>query len=895
MNNEILKIFKNIKIFLVFSIFLLIHSIIFFTIYNFETKNEISYIKETSKHILQQQRLIIKTNIENIKSDLTLLANANVIDKYITDKKNYKKQIQKQFKVFASKKGIYDQIRFINSNGLEEIRVNYKNKLPIIVDDKNLQNKSDRYYFSKTIVMSKNDIYISQFDLNIEKGVIEKPIKPMVRFGTPIYDGEKKVGIIVLNYLGQNLLNQLSTSFKFFAGNISIIDNNGYWLLNKDKYKEWGYAYPEKKDFTFRNEYQDASRYIYGTNEGEIETKNGYFFHSTFFDFDTNHIKIVLNIDKKIINTIKSNNIKVILPIYIVTFILGIVFISLYFWILQKQKFSEEKLSLMSLVFKNSKEGIIITDEKSNILEINNSFIYATGYTQDEIVGKNPSVLQSGWHDEEFYRNMWDKIEKYGFFEGEVTNRRKNGESYLEWLRIYRIKNNSGNVTNYIGIFSDITKQKETENEIYRLAHYDTLTRLPNRHLFNQNLAEIIDEANQNHTKVALLFIDLDNFKYINDAFGHYIGDKFLQKVAKRIENIINKKDMTARLGGDEFVVIVNNYESDQYIKNITKNIISSLTKPFSISNEDIFTSASIGISVFPQDAQNKDELIKHADMAMYIAKRNGKNNYQIFDKNSDENTHERFSIETMLHTALDNNEFVLFFQPQVDIINNKVVAFEALIRWNTPNKGIISPDKFIPIAEETGLIHSIGEWILEESFIMLKSLHVRGNQVNGSINLSIIQLKNTNIVNKIINLIEKHSIRPENIKLEITESVLMEDIDEFILILNKLSDLGFKISIDDFGTGYSSLNYLKRLPIDELKIDKSFIQDILIDKNDTQIVSAIISIAKALELKIVAEGVEHKEEVELLRELGCDKIQGYYFSKPLKKDDFLNYIDNFK
>jgi diguanylate cyclase (GGDEF)-like protein/PAS domain S-box-containing protein len=878
---------------LLLSLFFLAHTTIFVLIYKFDTSTDIKYLKKLSSHTLYEQSKIIDTHLSSIKMDLTLLSNEYIFTKYLENNTKYKEDTQEYLKRYMSQKGIYDQIRYIDIDGNEKLRVNYNNGTPVIVKDNNLQNKRDRYYFINSINLQKSNIYISPFDLNIERGEIEKPIKPMIRFAMPIFKDNKKVGVLVINYLGNKLLSSLTSSFINFDGHVSLLNKDSYWILSNDEAKEWGFMYKTKKHINYSRVYPDEWDTISSYTHKDFESKNGYHTFITINVSKDISWKVVVTIPISMIDSIKSSTIQLIIPLYIFILLLGGISLITYIKTLKRRHVAQARIDLMSQVFKYSKEGILITNSNLEILEVNKAFTSITGYSFEELKLKKPSVLQSKYHNKEFYQDMWESLAKHDYWEGEIKNRKKCGEIFLEWLRIYKVKDGS-NVLSYIGIFSDITEQKEIENEIYRLAHYDSLTKLPNRHLFNITLADMLNKANTNETKLALLFIDLDNFKYINDAFGHIVGDLFLQNVSKRINNIITDKNHIARLGGDEFVVIIDKFDDIDDLKNSANTLIHTLAQPFLINKEDIFTSASIGIAIYPDDATESQELIKHADIAMYLAKNSGKNNYQIFNKELESSTNERFAIESKLHKAVENSEFILHFQPQIDTITKKIVGFESLIRWQNPIKGIISPQVFIPIAEETGLINPIGAWVVEETFKYLNELHAKELYIDASINISSIQLKHPMIVDTIDALANSYNINPKYIKLEVTESILMENIEEYISTLDSLNSLGFRISIDDFGTGYSSLNYLRKLPIDELKIDKSFIQDILKDKNNAQIVSAIISIAKSLELNVVAEGVEEYKEVEILSKLECDKIQGFYYSKPLDKDNFNSFIQNF-
>ena len=552
---------------------------------------------------------------------------------------------------------------------------------------------------------------------------------------------------------------------------------------------------------------------------------------------------------------------------------------------------AEENLKLAYEVFAKMSDGVLITDANQRIVKINQAFSKMSGYSFEEIKGKKPSVLSSGWHSEEFYKSMWNQLDIYGQWKGEVYDRKKSGERYLIELSIIALYNDKNILTHYISITNDITKRKEQEELIHNLAYFDDLTKLPNRVLYEERVTSRIPSNKRNGKKMALLFIDMDNFKNINDTLGHMMGDRFLIKVSELLGKAIRENDTLARLGGDEFTVLLEDLESILEIIPIADRIINFFNKPLVIDNNKLYTSASIGISIYPNDGTNYQSLLKAADTAMYQAKNSGKNGYKFYANAMNKKITERIDIENSLRNALDNNEFFLEYQPKVDTKINKVYGMEALIRWNKPEVGLIRPDRFIPIAEETGEIYNIGLWVFKQAIIDAKELNADGNSLIVSVNVSSIQLDNPNFVTDICKIVEETNISKKYIELEITESNTMVDIDKALKKLNELYDIGFSLSMDDFGTGHSSLSYLKKLPVKTIKIDKSFVLDV--DKNDDDrlIVSAIIAMATSLGKDVIAEGSETKEHIYALKKLNCHKVQGYYFSKPLRIETFTKFI----
>lgn len=544
------------------------------------------------------------------------------------------------------------------------------------------------------------------------------------------------------------------------------------------------------------------------------------------------------------------------------------------------RKHAEEQLRLIARVFDRVAEGVVITDENQNILTVNDSFTTVTGYTREEVIGKTPAILQSGKQSADFYRKMWADLNRDGWWQGEIWNRRKNGELYLEWLSINTVKDENGKVVNYIGMFSDITLNKESRQRMEYLATHDELTNLPNRTLFNDHLRLALARSTRTNTRLALLFVDLDNFKNINDTLGHEEGDAILKQVAARLKGCIREIDTVARLGGDEFVILLEIEQRNDAVL-MAKRILEAFAACFSLQEQEYFLTPSIGISLFPEDATDPRILMRHADTAMYRAKEHGKNTYMFFTADMAEQISHRMLIENSLRMAIPNSQLFLEYQPQINLTDNTVVGVEALLRWQHRGE-IMLPASFIKIAEESGLIVDIDEWVIGEACRQIRTWEETGLlSFWVSLNISARHFRRADIITRITSIASMANIRPDHLCLEMTEGVLM-DTEIANQILQKLHKSGFHVSVDDFGTGFSSLSYLKRFPIDEVKIDRTFIDGLGNDPDDLAITTAIIAMAHELGLRTVAEGVETEVQHEALKDLGCDIGQGYFYSEPL-------------
>ncbi len=553
-----------------------------------------------------------------------------------------------------------------------------------------------------------------------------------------------------------------------------------------------------------------------------------------------------------------------------------------------EHKHAEDQLRLAARVFDRAGEGIVVTDAKQVILTVNEAFTNVTGYSAEEVIGKTPGVLASGKHNEEFYLDMWTRLKSQGWWQGEVWNRRKNGEIYPEWLTVNSVKDTEGRTVNYVGIFSDITIVKESQRRVEFLATHDELTSLPNRALFHDRVRQAIARSERTEATFAVLFIDLDNFKVVNDSMGHAAGDDLLMEIARRMRECVRGSDTVARFGGDEFAMLLEG-ASVADAELTARRIAEAMERPHLIGRQSLYPSASIGICLYPNDGRDVETLLKNADSAMYQAKDGGKNTHHFFTDALKLAADERLKIESGLRDAVEKKQLLLLYQPQIDIVSGRLIGVEALVRWQHPEEGLIPPLRFIPLAEKNGQIDLIGEWVASTACHQMASWVTQGYNVpRVSINVSAEQLRRTNMPALMRRLLSHYHLDATRVVLELTESALAENAERVQLMLRELKLLGIQLSIDDFGTGYSSLAYLRRFPLDELKIDKSFVTDIGQNLDDRAIAQTIVVMAQTLGFKVVAEGIETEEQLHVLRDIGCHVGQGYLFATPLTADELI-------
>jgi diguanylate cyclase (GGDEF)-like protein/PAS domain S-box-containing protein len=556
---------------------------------------------------------------------------------------------------------------------------------------------------------------------------------------------------------------------------------------------------------------------------------------------------------------------------------------------ISSRKQSEEDLKLVAGVFDNTPEAIFVTDAEARILRVNRAFTEITGYSEDEAVGQTPRLLRSGYHDESFYRSFWASLNETGGWRGEIRNRNKSGAVFPAWENVSAVRDSAGRPVQYIGIFSDISEKKLSEERLRKLAHYDVLTDLPNRLLFNERLDHALRRTERNGRQLALLFLDLDHFKNINDSLGHPVGDTVLQMVAERLTRAVRDEDTVARLGGDEFVVILEDLNYAEDAANVAAKLIEAMEPPFVVDGQELNLTTSIGIGLRHADGEDSTTLVKNADSAMYHAKQAGRNQYQFYTPELTTAALQRVQLGGELRRALDRGEFEVWYQPLWRLRERTVFGAEALLRWRHPERGLVAPDTFIPLAEEQGLIGPIGDMVLETACRQLRAwLDLGAGLEKVSVNVSGQQLSKGDFAATVADNLRTAGLTADQLELELTESTIMERSKQSLGLMGRLKELGVMISVDDFGTGSSSLHYLKMLPIDKLKIDRSFVRDVPQDPSDVAIVRAIIALGQSLNLDVLAEGVETADQQAFLVGEGCDQAQGYLFGRPMPPDEFV-------
>jgi diguanylate cyclase (GGDEF)-like protein/PAS domain S-box-containing protein len=554
-------------------------------------------------------------------------------------------------------------------------------------------------------------------------------------------------------------------------------------------------------------------------------------------------------------------------------------------WIIEDltvEKAEREELLLARKVFEVNSEAIMVSDAHNRIVRVNAAFEAITGYREFEVLGRDPKLLGSGRHDAAFFQTMWHTLRDDGYWEGEIWDKRKDGSEYPKWVHINTIRDSDARISHFVAVFSDISERKASEERIRYLAQHDALTGLPNRFTLAVHLEHALARAERAGEKIGLMFIDLDNFKTVNDTLGHAVGDLLLCEVARRITSAVRKSDIVARIGGDEFVVVLESAHLPGDAGMVAQKILERMSEAVPVDGNELHTTPSIGIAIYPDDGSNSEDLMKNADVAMYHAKSAGRNNYQFYAEHMNQAAAVRVQMEARLRAAMAANEFSLHFQPQIDLSNGLVSGCEALLRWHNAELGWVPPASFIPLTEEIGLIVPLGEWVLRRACETAKGWLDAGIEFGCvAVNISPQQFRQRNFPQSVENILRETGLPAACLELEITESTIMETAEIAVAMLVRLKELGITLSVDDFGTGYSSLAYLKRFPIDRLKIDRSFVTDLETDPSDAAIATAVIALAHSLGLSVVAEGVETQGQSDFLRERGCDSVQGYFYCRP--------------
>jgi diguanylate cyclase (GGDEF)-like protein/PAS domain S-box-containing protein len=556
---------------------------------------------------------------------------------------------------------------------------------------------------------------------------------------------------------------------------------------------------------------------------------------------------------------------------------------------------SQHNLRLIERVINESREGIVITDGNGNIQSVNPAFTAITGYEAWEALGRNPSMLSSGRHDRQFYRQLWQTLEQEGRWQGEIWNRRKDGGIYPEWLSITAIENDDGQITQYAAIFHDLTEAKRSEARMQQLSWFDSVTGLANRRLFHDRLQMALGFAREQQRSLALLALDLDMFKQINDRFGHSGGDQVLKQIAERIESALQECGTAARPSGDEFYILLTELKDETCITACLDRISRALSLPILIENREIRVLGSIGVAVFPTDANEPGELVRAAEVALEHSKERGRNNICFFSPVLHEQTLSRYRINSFLHQALEREEFTLVYQPQVCLRSGALLGVEALIRWDSPELGRVTPDDFIPVAEDTGLIESIGAWVLDQSVRDAADWLTKGLTLKMSVNFSARQFQRTEVADQVLKALHTYQLPADQFVVELTETSFLHSAERTEHEICRLRNQGVRIAIDDFGTGYSSLSYIRQMSLDMLKIDRSFVSGVQAGSTDARLVQAMIDMSHAMELTVVAEGIENEQDLRVLHELGCDQAQGYHIARPMRAEELVKWAEHYQ
>lgn len=644
-------------------------------------------------------------------------------------------------------------------------------------------------------------------------------------------------------------------------------------------------VYSSEGNFYYANE-----KYIksYNIDLSKIENLNFDGLH--FCEHKFEHIKSEL-LNKKSFNIQKQKDKKWFDYLFIYTEKNYIIHISSD---ITSTKEKEMKLELASSFFENTNEAIVVANKDGLIKSVNRGFSKITGYSENEAIGKKPNILKSGIHDIAFYKSMWESLDQNGYWKGEIWDKRKNGEIYPQILSISKNKNSKLNEDYYMSVFTDISDIKKSEKKVYHSANYDSLTNLPNRTYFNKELEAILKDADKENYQVALYFIDIDKFKDVNDTYGHNVGDKMLINVSKRLLNSIRENDIIARIGGDEFILIAKNIKNEENVKQLAANLKKKIKEPMEVDNQIFHVGLSMGVAIYPQHGNSSEELLKNADIAMYEVKKSTRDDFKIYDTLMSTKIAITASMQNDIKKALEDDMFIVYYQPVIDLSTNSIVGAEALIRWNHPQKGILEPESFLKFVLSGDIGREFGCMVLLKVLEDLKHINkiLPDNKLLVSLNISKYQLSSAAFCSDFLNIFEKHFIKANNIELEIVETEIIQNSDIIKKNVEELSSCGFGVAFDNFGTGYSSLSYLRDIKVDKLKIDKSFVKNMLENEKDLNIVKSIIDIGKLFNLMVQAQGVETKEQYLKLKEIGCHFSQGFYHSQPLGVDDFISYYN---
>ncbi len=836
--------------------------------------------------------------------DLLIIKKSNELSNFIKNPTQLNKaEVEQMFYRVALSKKNFEKIRLIDINGNEFIGVNNSNGYPTIVETASLQNKADRYYFKESIKLKEGEFYFSDIDLNYEDGKVENPYKPIVRIITPIYNlNNELMGILIVNYLVENIINIFNTQMNNFDYDMTdsyLVNSDGYFLYNKDTGKTFSFGVEqEENQYNFKDINSDVYNYILKNNTGYIIDNNFLYYFKQIFP--TSKVETAMNekyswyiITDYNLNNFNTINKSILFYLSLMDLVVLVIFCLLIFFsilISYLRNREREQLLITNKIAENTNDAVLITDRFTKIIFVNNAFEKTTGFSKDEVIGLKTSYFKSGLHKNDFYQKMWKELNEKGSWEGELWDRKKDGLFYPKLLKIFAIKKKLTNsVDKYIGIYYDLTRLKQNEEDITKLKNYNVETNLPNEQL----LLKLV-ESNIESTKnkfFGLFCFSIINYQDLINSRGNEEISKKIKEFIQNLNNLISKNDFIAQISKNTFVIGLVNYESKNEIESFINLFFNHNKESLNDNSDCCYFQIKAGISTYFESNINPKDLLREANIALEVAKTNSTSDYIFSSSELSKQVNYKLELSILLRKAIINDELDVNYQPQIDCNSTQIIGMEALMRWNSSKYGNISPYEFIPVAENSGFIIDLGYWLIERVFKDYNKIkYILPNDFKISINISAIQFQDKKLVDIFTNLSKQFDINLNKIELEITESMLVRDINIVNNQLEQFKKLGISIALDDFGTGFSSLSYLKMLKIDKIKIDRKFIKDYP-EHDNGGFTRIIVQLAKELDLKVITEGVETKTQLDFIKSIGCNYIQGYYYSKPLTFDDVILYI----
>lgn len=846
---------------------------------------------------------MIDRYLSEITETLNLIKNSDEMKSYVKlENENTYKELVAMFARVMNSKSNYYQIRYIDDAGMEIAKLKSKDSKIEIIGAEELQDKSSRYYFEESRDINDGETYISRLDLNMENGVIEKPIQPVIRLAVPLYDSAKvRKGILMVNYKAEYLfeiLNSNRLNFADYNFNFSVINKNGEYIINSDENKNFSFAFEKLEELNFAEDRGEEWGIVNKNNNGFIRKNDKlityYDVLATTREKNPNYKEkwIVIH-DKDITDLSTINMILDKLGSYQGRLVSGLIFIlslivAVFF---EKLRNKNSQIELTQKIADSANDGVLITDENTAIIYVNKAYEEITGYKLEEIVGIKPNDLKSGKHDEGFYEKMWHNINKYGHWEGMIWDKKKNGVLYPQKMKIIAIKDRKkAKVKNYISIFRDMSLDKNNSMRVEKLNYSNDSVLIPNEDMMYMLLEKTV---NNEDFKFMVLCIAIENYNQLVtflDEFENKSSEIFINL----LQPMIADEDFVAQTGKNVFAAIINMKNLDKSPQRFVEEVNKELSQIINLDGKDLFLKIKIGVSFWPTDANDIKKLFLNSLIALESTYSEKSSSVAFFSENMIKKMNRENEIEKYLRSAIDRNEFYMVYQPQVDLDSGEVIGMEALIRWDNEKLGIVPPGLFIPIAERTNYIIELTYWIIERVCKDLSDMHSKMpdkfDKIRCAINISAVHIQEKNFLDEFSRILLEYGIDANKVEIEITEGVLISNEEKTIDILNEFRNKGVKISIDDFGTGYSSLSYLNRLPIDKIKIDRSFIKNYP-KMDDGKIAKILVNMVKSLDLDVLIEGAETEEQIQFLRKLGCMYIQGYYYSKPLDKDKLIEYL----